>query len=137
MFIAIDETDPRPIYVQLAAQIKTQIVDGHLEPGQELPSVRDLATGLGIHLHTVRHAYQKLKQEGSIQLRLGKRASVLALPQKPAENRQAQRRLKNQLNELITEAFHLGWSASDFRQLVNERLQARGKPGRDKNGQDR
>lgn len=125
MFIAIDETDARPIYVQLAAQIKAQIVDGDLKPGQELPSVRELATGLGINLHTVRHAYHKLKQEGSIQLRLGKRATVLALPQKPAENQLAQRRLLNQLNELITEAFHLGLSASDFRDLVNERLLAR------------
>lgn len=125
MLVAIDDTDHRPFYVQLAVQIKAQIVDGDLKPGQELPSVRELATGLGINLHTVRHAYQKLRQEGSIQLRLGKRATVLALPQKPAEIQLVQNRLKNQLNELITEAFHLGLSGDDFKQLVNERLQAR------------
>ena len=125
MFIAIDETDSRPIYVQIAAQIKAQIVDGGLKPGQALPSVRELAAGLDINLHTVRHAYQKLKQEGSIQLRLGKRATVLALPQKPAENQPAHERLSNQLNELITEAFHLGLSAADFRHLVEEHLQSR------------
>ena len=56
MLIYIDEDDSRPIYLQIMFQIKEQIRDGELKPGDELPSVRELADSLGINLHTVHHA---------------------------------------------------------------------------------
>ena len=125
MLISIDETDPRPLYAQLVAQIKEQVVTGALSPGQELPSVRELATNLGINLHTVHRAYQKLRDEGVIQLRLGRRARVAALRKKPANRQEVELRLTGRLNELITEAFHLGLSAADFKRLVEGLLKAR------------
>ena len=130
MLVSIDETDSRPIYSQLAAQIKEQIMSGALSPGDELPSVRELSTSLGVNLHTVHRAYQKLRDEGVIQLRLGRRAKVAALRKTPAGREEVASRLNVRLNELITEAFHLGLSVDDFKRLVDGFLKDRKQPRR-------
>ena len=130
MLVSIDETDSRPIYSQLVAQIKEQIMSGALVPGEELPSVRELSASLGINLHTVHRAYQKLRDEGVIQLRLGRRAKVAALRKTPAGREEVESRLSVRLNELITEAFHLGLSVDDFKHLMDGLLKARKQPRR-------
>lgn len=124
MLLHVDEKDPRPIYLQLAAQVKEQIRKGTLRPGDDLPSVRDVASTLGINLHTAHRAYQVLRDEEVIVLRLGRRPRVAALRTGPADRREVQQRLAGRLNELITEAFHLGLSSKEFRSLVDEALRS-------------
>ena len=124
MLLHINDRDPRPIYLQLVAQAKELIHKGALRPGEELPSVRDVASALGINLHTAHRAYQVLRDEGVIVLRLGRRPRVSALREQPAGRHEVQQRLAGRLNELITEAFHLGLSERDFKSLVDERLRA-------------
>ena len=127
MLITLDEQDPRPIYAQLVAQIKEQVATGVLRPDDELPSVRELAGSLDINLHTVHRAYQKLRDEKVIRLRLGQRARVLAPRYERASRSEIEARLSRRLEELITEATHLGLTLADLKALVNERLNARKK----------
>ena len=122
MLLSIDDDDPRAIYLQIVAQVKEHIRSGELRPGDELPSVRELADSLGINLHTVHQAYQRLRDQGVVRLRLGRRARVAPLRREPASQETVQRVLGRQLRELITEAFHLGLSPGDFRELVNTLL---------------
>ncbi len=68
LFISLDLETEEPIYTQLKQQIIEGIAKKELKPGEGLPSVRSLATDLGINLHTVNKAYQQLKQEGFIQI---------------------------------------------------------------------
>jgi len=126
MLISINENDPRPLYAQIAGEIKEQIRDGTLQPGDELPSVRELADSLAINLHTVHHAYQQLRDQGIILLRLGQRARV-ATRRQPAARAEVQGKLAGRLKEMITEAYHLGLSAEDFRMLVDELLEGKGR----------
>jgi GntR family transcriptional regulator len=95
-----------------------------LQPGDMLPSVRELARALGINLHTALHAYRVLRDEGVIVLRLGRTPRVAALRELPAARAEIQERLAGKVNELITEAFHLGLSARDVRSLVDEALRS-------------
>jgi GntR family transcriptional regulator len=120
MFIAIDNNDPRPVYLQIAASIKEQIQKGMLKPGDELPSVRNLARDLDINLHTARHAYQLLREQGVVQLRLGSRARIAPLREAPADRSEIERKVAPRLRELATDAFHLGITPKQFRKLVNE-----------------
>ncbi len=122
MLLSIDERDPRPIYLQIVGEIKGQIRAGVLTPGEELPSVRELAEALHINLHTVHRAYQKLRDDGVISLRLGQRARVAALRTHPAGREVVEERLAPRLRELITEAYHLGVTPEAFRILVEELL---------------
>ncbi|MHB0939175.1 MAG: GntR family transcriptional regulator [Armatimonadota bacterium] len=128
MLISIDENDPRPLYAQIAAEIKEQIRAGSLRPGDELPSVRELAESLSINLHTVHHAYRELRNQGIILLRLGQRARV-APRRPPAARAEVQGKLAGRLKEMMTEAYHLGLSAEDFRALVDELLEEKSAPG--------
>ncbi|WP_066392829.1 GntR family transcriptional regulator [Neobacillus mesonae] len=66
MFITLDLESEEPIYTQLKHQIIAGIAKKELSPGEALPSVRSLASDLGINLHTVNKSYQQLKQEGFI-----------------------------------------------------------------------
>ena len=124
MLLHVDERDPRQIYSQLVAQVKELIHKGSLRPGDELPSVRDLASALGINMHTAHRAYQVLRDEGVILLRLGRRPRVAALRAEPAARHEVQQRLAGRLKELITEAFHLGLSEREFESLVRQLLRS-------------
>jgi DNA-binding transcriptional regulator YhcF (GntR family) len=130
VLIRLDERDPRPIYGQLVAQIKEQVASGALEPGEELPSVRELADSLGINLHTVHRAYQKLRDDGVISLRLGRRAKVVAPRKKRASREEIESRLTARLAELVTEAVHLGLSKKELRALVDRLIESKMKSGR-------
>ena len=120
MLLSIDEKDERPIYLQLANQIKEQVNQNILKPGDELPSVRDVAESLGINLHTVRSAYLKLRDEGLVDLRLGRKARITRQP--PVAEKKTGENVKSRLRELITDAQLQGLSPEDIRHLVNEVL---------------
>jgi GntR family transcriptional regulator len=122
MLFSIDESDSRPVYLQLAAQIKDQIQLGQLKPGEALPSIRDLAESLGINLHTVRHAYGLLNDQKIVNVRLGQQTKVANLRSHPAAAAEIEDRVGRRLAELITDAFLLGLSADDFKKIVNEEL---------------
>lgn len=64
MYIQLDFESEVPIYEQLKNEIIIGIAKKELRPGERLPSVRALASDIGINLHTVNKAYQQLKQEG-------------------------------------------------------------------------
>ena len=122
MLLSIDERDPRAAYLQIASGIKEQVRAGLLEPGDELPSVRELASDLGINLHTARHAYQILSQQKIIHLRLGRRAKIAPLRDKPAAREEIESRLSGRMDELMTDAFHLGLSADQVRAMVEKAI---------------
>jgi len=119
MLISVDEKDPRPLYQQIAAQVKDHVQLGDLQPGDELPSVRELAESLGINLHTVRSAYLKLRDQGVINLRLGRRARIARVqPQRPTLQ-EAERTLGTQVRDLVADAFLLGLSTEDLHALLD------------------
>lgn len=123
MLIAIDEKDSRPIYLQIVSQVKDQVQKGELRTGDELPSVRELANSLGINLHTVRGAYLKLKEQGVIDLRLGRRARVARPRSNPASARDIDRALGSQVRDLVADAFLMGLTPGDLHALVDRFIQ--------------
>jgi GntR family transcriptional regulator len=68
----IDHKGGVPIYVQIMDQIKHLIATGALQPGQQLPTIRELAVGLTVNLHTVAHAYAELEREGFLTVQRGR-----------------------------------------------------------------
>jgi GntR family transcriptional regulator len=122
MLFSIDSNDARPVYLQLAAQIKDQVQRGQLKPGQSLPSVRDLADSLRINLHTVRHAYSLLQDQKIVIVRLGQPTRVADLRRHPAAAEEIDEKVGKRLAELVTDALLLGIAPADFKKIVNEEL---------------
>ena len=62
MLLHLEFDSDIPIYQQIRDQIVVGIADGHLRPGQQLPTIRALAAETGVNMMTVSKAYQILKQ---------------------------------------------------------------------------
>jgi GntR family transcriptional regulator len=123
MLFYVDEQDSRPIYQQLVNQVKEHLSAGTIRPGEELPSVRDLADSLGINLHTVRAAYMKLQSEGIIEVRLGRRTRVARRPKLPPAAGEISD-LKGRFREVLADALVKGLSPDAVRRLIQEQLDA-------------
>ena len=72
MEIIIRNTTNQPIYEQIYAQIKAQIIAGKLAPGEALPSIRALAKDLRISVITTKRAYDELEADGFLYTVAGK-----------------------------------------------------------------
>ena len=79
MIICIDQKAEEPLYLQIRNQVIAAIARGELVPGAALPSVRALASDLGINLHTVNKAYAVLRDEGYVLMR-GRSGAYIADP---------------------------------------------------------
>jgi GntR family transcriptional regulator len=71
MLIAVDQNDPRPIYVQIMDEVRRALVLGTLGPDDPLPSVRQLAVELRVNPNTVSQAYRELERQGVVHVRRG------------------------------------------------------------------
>ena len=78
MNINISNANGEPIYLQIANQIKTLILEGKLKEGDMLPSMRILATELRISFMTTKRAYEELERDGFIESYTGRGSFVKA-----------------------------------------------------------
>ncbi|WP_303868905.1 GntR family transcriptional regulator [Acetobacterium wieringae] len=76
MNIVISNSSDKPIYEQIAQQIKKMIISGELSPGDTLPSMRFLAKELRISVITTKRAYSDLERDGFIETVTGKGSFV-------------------------------------------------------------
>jgi GntR family transcriptional regulator len=121
VWLTINEADSRPIYLQIVGQVREQVRSGRLQPGDKLPSVRELADSLGINMHTARSAYLKLRDQGILNLRLGRRAAIARFRQ-PVKIEEAKARLQLGLEEWITDALLMGLNSDQIKQFVEQHL---------------
>lgn len=94
--IILSAGSPKPIYEQIEAQFKAQILSGELEPGQAIPSMRALARSLHISVITVQKAYEDLQRDGFIVTTVG-RGSYVAAPNKEFYREEQQRQAEEHL----------------------------------------
>ncbi len=118
MFLALSGSNDVPVYEQIADAIKRQLCNGELNYGDELPSVRLLAEMLSVNLHTVRHAYQLLADEGIIAMRLGRRTRICPRPDGGAMSREFQSFLLDKWHKLEQEASLRGLSSKQLLEFV-------------------
>ncbi len=76
MEVVLSNSSGTPIYEQIATQVRSQIVQGALEPGEALPSIRSLATSLRISVITTKRAYAELEALGLVETVPGKGSFV-------------------------------------------------------------
>jgi len=79
-----------PIYVQLRDQIAAAVGSGRLRPGDQLPTMREVAVELRIDLNTVQHAYAELERAGILTMVRGRGSFVTEKP--PPRDRRAELR---------------------------------------------
>jgi GntR family transcriptional regulator len=121
MQFQIDSASRTPIYRQLVGQIREAVARGRLSPESRLPSVRDLSRQLVINPNTVARVYTELEREGVLNTRPGLGVFV-AQPRSDLTKRARRERLTTSVDELLTEAVHLGFGGDEVQALVGERM---------------
>ncbi len=125
MLLLIEMESDKPIYQQIHDQIVEGMATGQLQPGNSLPSIRQLAADFGINLHTVNKAYEILEREGFIDLRRKTGAVVrsMSFPATPSEGWETRQRT------LLAEAYARNVTPEDIlehcRRILTEFAQQR------------
>jgi DNA-binding transcriptional regulator YhcF (GntR family) len=118
--LSIQTGSAEPIYRQIAAQLQRLISSGQLRPGEELPSVREVAGRHAINPMTVSRAYSQLEAEGLLERRRGKGMVVAESRRRPPSDERRLEQLDGRLRELARQARELNLPPA----LVLEQLRA-------------
>jgi len=116
--IIISNTSGKPIYEQIADQVREQIMTGALPAGDALPSMRLLAKELRISVITTKRAYEELERDGFLQNVPGKGCFVA--PQNRELLREAQlRRVEEKLAQAVEEARKGGFPLEELHEILD------------------
>jgi GntR family transcriptional regulator len=124
------DDDPAPVYVQIERRIRMGVADGTMQPGDHLPSVRDLARQLGLSPNTVGRAYANLSREGVITARAGGGSEIGARDRldQPALLRTRLERLRVLARQMAVRGLALGLEPDEIAEAVRAELAAHGRP---------
>jgi GntR family transcriptional regulator len=120
MEFSIDTKSGVPFYRQIIEQIKFAIARGDLGPGNQLPTVRQLAVTLSINPNTVVRGYRELEIEGVLDTQQG--SGTFVGQEKPKIDRLEKQRMIDQiLTELLARASSYGLSLDDVLEGLRRR----------------
>lgn len=119
--ITVDYKDRRPIYEQLTVNITELALSGELQPDEQLPSVRQLASQLGINPNTISKAYVELERRG-ITYSVSGRGSFINSDLSAATG-DRQKELEQQLRECVCDLIRLGAEKKRLLEIIEEEFE--------------
>ena len=117
MFL-LNPRSKQPLYKQLVEQLRRQIILGGMKAGAAMPSVRQLATELGINPNTIQKAYRRMEEEGMILSIPGKGSFVSDdLADMLTKQREDQR---SKAKQMLQSCREMGLTKEEITQMVEE-----------------
>lgn len=113
-----------PIYTQVVNQIQSQLANGILKPGDQLPTVRALAEELRVNFNTVARAYRLLDEAHIISTQQGRGTFITEIPPPDVNERLRHESLQALTERFINEALRLGFSKGEVGQMVRDQLKS-------------
>ncbi|MDA8234088.1 MAG: GntR family transcriptional regulator [Clostridia bacterium] len=123
MWFKIDPSNGLPIYMQILNQVKRAVAGGMLNPGDQLPSVRELAVQLTVDPNTIAKAYQELEREGVIKTLRG-RGTFVAEGNSVLKKEARLQVLTETIERVLVEAHHLRINHSELQKIFLEKLRS-------------
>ena len=118
--ITIDMKSGVPFYRQIIDQVKSAIATGMVEPGDRLPTVRQLAVDLSVNPNTVSRAYTELELTGLVETQLG--SGTFVGQRKVEQNDVERRRILDQIcQELLSRASSHGFTLDHILDNLKQR----------------
>jgi len=124
MEIQVDLESGVPLYMQLVDRIKQMVVSGQLLPGQQLPTIRQLAADLRINYNTVGRAYSILDEEGVISTQQGRGTYITSRLDEGQLRKLRLDKLRGMIGNAVHEARALGYERREIEDIFQERLDA-------------
>lgn len=113
-----------PIYTQIVNQIQSQLANGILMPGDQLPTVRALAQELRVNFNTVARAYRILDEARVISTQQGRGTYITEIPPPKVSEKLRNESLATLTQRFISEAIRLGFSEREISQMVRDNLKS-------------
>jgi GntR family transcriptional regulator len=126
--VVVDPALEEPVYVQIARQIREAIASGAVPHGALLPSVRVLASDLGVNLNTVARAYRALEEDGFVEIE--DRSGVRVMPPGAHGSPEMRARLKGELRAVLVRMRQAGFSPRQLRRAAFRQVVALSAPQR-------
>ena len=120
--VTIDVNSPDPLEEQIRREIQRAVAQGVVKPGDELPSVRQLAGDLGIHWNTVARAYRRLRDDGLLTVGRGRTVTVRNTVLSDSSDPDRSARVEALVDATITQAKLLGLSYEELQGTIARRL---------------
>jgi GntR family transcriptional regulator len=114
----ISQSDRRPMYLQIIEQVKQRVAVGEWAPGDEIPSIRQLAMDLRVSVITIKRAYLELERDGVIVTQHGK-GSIIA-PNPDLSPRLFDEEFSEQLEKVARLGGLLGLSSEEIASRTRE-----------------
>src|SRR5690348_1957470 len=112
--VAIDARDPTPIYAQLDRALRAAIATGRLAPGDQLPTVRQLAVDLRVNANTVARVYGELERDGVLETRRGVGSFVAATRGQARTPAEHTKRLRALVTRVLADASAAGFTRDEL-----------------------
>jgi len=116
--IQIDFRSGEPIYTQIVNQIQQKVAEGQLKQGDQLPTVRQLATELRVNFNTVARAYRILDDAGLISTQQGRGTYIWEKPDQDRLHLLRKQSLEDLLSHTLQEAQRLGYDVSEVEATI-------------------
>ena len=117
MHIILNNSSMVPVYEQLMAQLKQEIIEGSLAEGEALPSVRSFSNELKISALTIKKAYDRLEEEGFVVTVHGKGTYVAATDRQLAMEAR-KKAVEDDFSVTVSKAKSVGLSADEIREIL-------------------
>jgi GntR family transcriptional regulator len=112
--VVIDPRDATPIYAQLERGLRAAIAAGRLRPGDQLPTVRQLAVELRVNANTVARVYSDLERSGVLETRRGVGSFIRATAQQARPPKEHERRLRAFATRVLADLTAAGFTPEDL-----------------------
>ncbi len=122
MKITIDPESSVPIYIQIEDSIHSLIAAGQIQPGEQLPTIRELAADIRVNLNTVARAYFELDREGVISTQRGKGTFVSGRVDEKLIAKNRNKLLHSIIKSALEEAHSLGYSVEEIKLAFQEEM---------------
>lgn len=118
--IKLDFRAGEPLYMQIARQVEQMVANGLLQVGDQLPTVRELATELRINFNTVARAYHVLDDQGLISTQRGRGTYIWEQPTEEMMQKLKQKTLEELAQRFLDESQNLGYSPEQAAEVLRQ-----------------
>lgn len=119
--VVVDRSAGEPVYAQIARQVRARISGGDLKPGAPLPSVRTLASDLGVNLNTVARAYRQLEDGGFVAI-AGRSGVRVSPPASAAASKRDD--LRERLRDVLARLRQAGLAPKELERIASKEIAA-------------
>ena len=121
MIFQLNFKSGKPVYLQIADQVKAAAASGAIRSGEALPSIRALAEELRVNRNTIAKAYLELESQGVVESAPGK-GIFLSANNSPFKKHVRMKLVTDEIDAAVVQAHHLQVGREDFLRLAEERF---------------